>query len=119
VKLLFRFAHLALHKIDNLLRLGDGAVFRQRANNYIRSIEKNDRRSDPFALGIRNDLPYASMCAIAEKVVPRSMPIALRVAISEKAPGGISAFSARFECSFHAEQRRQNAEAFFLQKETR
>jgi hypothetical protein len=47
--------------------------------------------------------PYESMCATAQKVVPKSMPIAFRVAILEKLNG---AFARKFRCrsrSFYAE----------------
>ena len=42
MKLLLRFAHFALHEIDNLLGLGHGIIFRERADDDIRAIEQND-----------------------------------------------------------------------------
>src|ERR1051325_3764767 len=58
MELLLRFAHLTLDKIDNLLRLGHGAVLCDRAHDYVVLVEQNDRWRDPFALGIWNDLRF-------------------------------------------------------------
>lgn len=48
------------------------------------------------------------MCAMAENVVPRSIPIALRAVIAvEKVYRGMPCIPARFECSFRARSGRE------------
>ena len=59
MELLLRFAHLPLHEIDDPLRLGHGIIFRQGADDHALAIEKNDRRRDAFAFGVRDDLRLA------------------------------------------------------------
>src|SRR5438876_3323339 len=59
MKLLFRFAHLALDEINNPLRLGHGTVFCNRAHDHVVSIKQDDRRGDPFALSVWDDLRFA------------------------------------------------------------
>ena len=59
VKLLLRFADFALHKVDNLLRLDHGVIFRMRPNNNVRAVKQDDRWRDSFTLGIGDDLRFA------------------------------------------------------------
>src|SRR5262249_48805480 len=55
-KLLLRLAHFPLHKIDNLLRLGDGIVFGNGAYDHVVPIEENYRWRNALGLGIWDDL---------------------------------------------------------------
>ena len=58
MKLLLRFAHFALHEIDNLFRFGDGIIFRERADDALAAIEENDRGRDALALRVWDDLRF-------------------------------------------------------------
>ena len=53
VELRLALAHLALHEIDDLLRLGHGVLLGQRADDGVRAVEEDDRRRDALALGVR------------------------------------------------------------------
>ena len=59
MELLLRLAHLPLHEIDDPLGFGHRIIFRQGADDHALAIEKNDRRRDAFAFGIRDDLRLA------------------------------------------------------------
>src|SRR5438874_3307056 len=59
MKLRLRLAHFALHEIDNPFRFRHGIILGERADDYTRAIEKDDRRRDALALGIRDDLRLA------------------------------------------------------------
>ena len=59
MELLLRLAHLAFHEVDDPLGFGHRIIFRQGANDHALAIEKNDRRCDAFAFGIRDDLRLA------------------------------------------------------------
>jgi hypothetical protein len=80
MKLRFAAPHLAFHEVHDLLRFCYGILLRRGADNRIlpskRITEGVMRSLSEF--GMICGFPYASMCAMALKVVPRSMPTALR-----------------------------------------
>src|SRR4030095_7341890 len=56
MKLFLLFPPLALHEVNNLLRLSNGIIFCRRANDHIGAVEQNHRRGDALAFGIWDDL---------------------------------------------------------------
>ena len=59
MKLVLRLAHLALHEIDNLFRLGHGVVLGHRADNHVAAVKKDHRGGDALRFRIRDDLRFS------------------------------------------------------------
>src|SRR6266404_7808031 len=58
MKLVLRFADLAFHKINNLLRLSHRIVLGDRTNDHIRPVKENYRRGDPLSFRVGDNLRF-------------------------------------------------------------